>query len=452
MHERIARYLDQAGRPLPAEQILREALNILSPNTVAADRVLKGILGPDPRFRREHGLWSLSTRAAPRAVEAAALSLQWNGAYPLFFKGAVYLPALGASFPFERTAATVRLDGGLLREARERAENHLLLVWDRRELRRWKALLRLCGLPAWEGDSMHLNALAGRVFPQKSPPKSPEDLASLLGLAPPDAERPAAAARFLASAYLSLLELVPAERRGNLSDIEAWIAAGSPKVDFSRFAFGPDLLARLPESPGVYLMRNRAGEVIYVGKSHNLRRRVRSYFTRRALRDAKVARIHSHLHSIEVLTCATEVEALLLEMRMIRDFRPSINLQVEIHEHQGRYGHRANLLLLVPAGDVVEIYMIREGAFVARMSVSLGKGLPKKLASRIRTVYFGRRRRKPAGIEDWQPGIVAQFLSSHRKDLNLIDVDETGSCEEVLRLLPSYLRDPARLRSKVYYR
>jgi hypothetical protein len=199
-------------------------------------------------------------------------------------------------------------------------------------------------------------------------------------------------------------------------------------------------------------MRNRAGEVIYVGKSHNLRRRVRSYFTRRALKDAKAVRIHSHLHSIEVLTCATEIEALLLEMRMIRDFRPTINLQVEIHERKGRYGTKANLLLLVPAGDAVEIYMIREGAFAARMSVPLGRSLPRKLATRIRTVYFGRRRRNPAGIEDWEAGIVAQFISSHRKHLNLIDVDETGSCEELLRVLPSYLGDPARLRSKVYYR
>lgn len=451
MHDRIAGYLEQAGRPMPAGQILREALNILSPNAAAADRVLKGILGSDPRFRRQHGLWLLAARAAPPAVEVAALSLRWNAAHPLIFQGAIHVPALRASFPFERTPAAVCFDGGLLREARRRAENHLLLVWDQSQLRRWNALLHSCGLPAWEGDSMHLNALAGRVFPH-SPPKSPEGLASLLGLALPDAESPAAAARFLASAFPSLLELVPAEHRGNLSDIEAWIAEGSPRVDFSRFAFGPDLLAGLPESPGVYLMRNRAGEVIYVGKSHNLRRRVRSYFTRRALKDAKAVRIHSHLHSIEVLTCATEIEALLLEMRMIRDFRPTINLQVEIHERKGRYGTKANLLLLVPAGDAVEIYMIREGAFAARMSVPLGRSLPRKLATRIRTVYFGRRRRNPAGIEDWEAGIVAQFISSHRKHLNLIDVDETGSCEELLRVLPSYLGDPARLRSKVYYR
>ena len=452
MHGRIARSLAQAGRPLPAGQILHEVLNILSPNAVAADRVLKGILGSDPRFHQEHGLWALSAKAAPKAAEIASLSLQWHAAYPLICRGALYFPALRASFSFERTGNLVPPDSGLLREARQLAENHLLLVFDRMGLRRWNALLRSCGLPSWEGGSMRLNVLAGRVFPHSSLPKCLEDLAALLGMPSPDGEKPAAVAQFLASAFLSLLEMVPSERRGNLSDIEVWIAEGTPKVDFSRFSFGPDLLRRLPESPGVYLMSNRVGEVIYVGKSHNLRRRVRSYFTPRALKDAKVVRIHSHLHSIEVLTCATEVEALLLEMRMIRDFRPSINLQVEIHEKHGRYGRNTNLLLLVPADDAVEVYLIRDGAFAARVSVSLGRGLPKKLASKIRTVFFGRRHRKPAGIEDWEAGIVAQFLSSHRKRLNIIDVGEAGGCEEVLRLLQSYLRDPDRLRSKVFYR
>jgi hypothetical protein len=313
-------------------------------------------------------------------------------------------------------------------------------------------LLKSCSLPEWEGESLTLGRLAARALPEASRCQRLEDLAPRLGLAVPDAETPGAMARFLASCFQNLLELVPSERRVSIGELERWIAEGSAKVDFSRFAFGVDLLAQIPEQPGIYLMRDRAGAVIYVGKSHNLRRRVRSYFAPRALTNAKAARIHEQLYSLEVLTCKTEVEALLLEMRMIRDFRPSINLQTEIHEQSGRYGRTHNLLLLAPVGDKAEIYLLKGGAFVARHSVPLGRTSSGKLRTRIRTAYFGSRNPRRAQGEAWETALVERWLSSNRKHLNLIDVDEAGTYDSVLRRLDAYLMDPERLTGKVYYR
>lgn len=246
--------------------------------------------------------------------------------------------------------------------------------------------------------------------------------------------------------------MVPAGHRGSLAELKQWIEEGSARVDFTRFAFGRDFLARIPASPGVYLMRNRGGEVIYVGKADNLRRRVRSYFTSRALKDAKAARIHGQLHSLEFLTCTTGVEALLLEVRMIRDFRPPINFQTEIHEQPSRYGNSRNLLLLVPVIQNAEVYMVKDGAFIARQSVPLGRAPSKRLCSRIRTVYFGTRRGKVAKREDWETEIVARWLAAHRKRLNFVDVDESGDHASVMRRLECYLMDPDRLARKVYYR
>jgi predicted GIY-YIG superfamily endonuclease len=223
-------------------------------------------------------------------------------------------------------------------------------------------------------------------------------------------------------------------------------------VDFTGFAFDRDFLARIPPAPGVYLMKNRSGEIIYVGKADNLRRRVRSYFTSRALKDAKTARIHGQLHSLELLTCATGVEALLLEMRMIRDFRPPVNFQTEIHEQPGRYGNTRNLLLLVPVGDNAEVYLVKDGAFVARHSIPLGRPPSKKLSSRIRAVYFGTRRRTAAKRENWETEIVARWLAAHKRRLNYVDADESGDCASVLRRLTCLLMDPDRLARKVYYR
>jgi hypothetical protein len=452
MREKIAGYLERAGRPLPAEQILREVLNIFSPNSFAAERVLKGILGSDPRFHRSRGLWSVTAQPALRPAETAALYLQWSTGFPRCFRGSVHLSTTGSLFEFEHSEASSSQNSRSLREARVQAENHLLLVWSGKELAMWHYLLRSAGLPEWTGESLALSKLAFRALSPTPRSRNPEDLAPLLDLLPPDTESPASMARYLNLVFRSLIDLVPARSRGSLMDLERWIAEGRVTVDFSRFGFGRDLLARIPESPGVYLMRDRTGEVIYVGKAGNLRRRVRSYFTPRALKDAKIARIHSQLYSLQFLTCANEVEALLLEMRMIRDFRPPINLQTEIHEQPARYGRACNLILLVPGSKSAEVYLLKDGTFAARRTAPLGCAPSKRLRDKIRTVYFAGRRRRPAKREEWETEIVARWLAAQRKRLNFIDVDEAGNREAVLRLLTSYLRDPDRLARKVYYR
>jgi hypothetical protein len=328
----------------------------------------------------------------------------------------------------------------------------LLLAWNAGELREWNRLLQSAGLPRWEGESVFLSALAARAFPGDRSCRRPEDLAALLDLAPPDLDRQGSVARLLESAFRSLLQAVPAESRGSVEELRRWIEESAPKVDFSRFAFGREYLARIPESPGIYLMRGRSGEVIYVGKAGNLRRRVRSYFRPRALRDAKVARIHHQLHSLEILTCATEVEALLLEMRMIRDFRPSVNLQAEVHERPGRYGKVPNLILLAPVEGKAEIYYLKDGAFAARQTAPLGRSPSKAVQARVRNLYFGRRRGRPARAEVWETELIARWLSARKRHLNTIDVAQSAGLDDVVRRLGLYLNDPDRLARVVYYR
>jgi hypothetical protein len=453
MRDKIAGHLERAGRPLPAEQILREVLNIRSPNAFAADKVLRGILGTDARFHSKQGLWYFKKeQPATHSVEIAALVIQTSISHSRSHRGAVHTSDGNSSWEFLCSDAMKTPDVKPAQEARLRAENHLLLVWNAKELRLWDLMLSSVGLPRWDGETLAVSRLAARVLPQAFSCRHAENLAPLLDLAPPDSDSPAAMARFLTAAYRGLLDLVPAAHRGSADELARWIDEGSTRVDFSRFAFGRELLAGVPASPGVYLMRNRAGEVIYVGKSGNLQRRVRSYFRARSLKDPKVIKIHSQLYALEFFTCATEVEALLLEARIIQDFHPTINLQEEVHEQPDRYGHGRNLLLLIPAGERAEIYFIKDGSFIARQSAPLGSAPAKKLCAKIRTTFFAKRRRKIAARENWESEIVARWLSAHRRRLNFIDVDETGSYGAALQQLEAYLKDPDRLAHKVYYR
>ncbi len=96
--------------------------------------------------------------------------------------------------------------------------------------------------------------------------------------------------------------------------------------DPTRRASLPDF----PAGPGVYIFRNRAGEVVYVGKAKSLRKRLRTYFhpSRRQTADPK---LRSLIHSIaawEVFPVRNEAEALLLESRLIKQYAPRYNVDL----------------------------------------------------------------------------------------------------------------------------
>lgn len=88
-----------------------------------------------------------------------------------------------------------------------------------------------------------------------------------------------------------------------------------------------DKIDALPNQPGVYLMKDRSGRIIYVGKAVNLRNRVRSYFTRADSR-AFVQLLDRVLHDIETVIVRNEKEALLLENELIKKHRPRFNIQL----------------------------------------------------------------------------------------------------------------------------
>lgn len=89
------------------------------------------------------------------------------------------------------------------------------------------------------------------------------------------------------------------------------------------------ILKTLPVKSGCYLMKNAAGEVIYVGKAINLRSRVRSYFHLNIEQDAKIHRLVREIVDIEWILVGSELEALILEMNLIKRYRPNYNIRLK---------------------------------------------------------------------------------------------------------------------------
>jgi len=88
-------------------------------------------------------------------------------------------------------------------------------------------------------------------------------------------------------------------------------------------------LRAVPDGPGVYLFRDNRSQVIYVGKALRLRDRLRSYFTPGYAQTARVAEMVRRATDFEFVTTANEVEALVLECSLIKNYRPRFNIRLK---------------------------------------------------------------------------------------------------------------------------
>ncbi|HEV3117079.1 MAG TPA: excinuclease ABC subunit UvrC [Gemmataceae bacterium] len=86
---------------------------------------------------------------------------------------------------------------------------------------------------------------------------------------------------------------------------------------------------QFPAGPGVYLMKDCQGRVIYIGKAKNLRNRAGHYFSKAALVDQRTCDLVKLIADIDFLSADTEVDALLLEARLVKDIQPRFNVELK---------------------------------------------------------------------------------------------------------------------------
>jgi len=123
-----------------------------------------------------------------------------------------------------------------------------------------------------------------------------------------------------AEVLLALFELLAERGHETLERAVAFGQGGG-----QRFAHKLALAEDLPQLPGVYLMRDRGGDVLYVGKAANLRRRVRSYFGPDGRHGRLIGRVLAELDRVDHEVCGSEFEALLRESELLHRLRPPGN-------------------------------------------------------------------------------------------------------------------------------
>jgi excinuclease ABC subunit C len=101
-----------------------------------------------------------------------------------------------------------------------------------------------------------------------------------------------------------------------------------PPADDTREQHLRAILRQLPSAPGVYLMKNADGRVLYVGKADSLRNRVRSYFGSKAGIDSRIVRMTQEVADIDYVVTDTVSEAFILEGNLIKEHRPRFNIRL----------------------------------------------------------------------------------------------------------------------------
>lgn len=93
------------------------------------------------------------------------------------------------------------------------------------------------------------------------------------------------------------------------------------------------ILSSLPDRPGVYIFRDAAGEVLYVGKAKSLKKRVSSYFRRRdSFLSPRLRKLVELIEEVHVVRTSTEAEALVLESQLIKRYQPFFNVDLKMGE------------------------------------------------------------------------------------------------------------------------
>jgi GIY-YIG catalytic domain len=282
------------------------------------------------------------------------------------------------------------------------------------------------------------------------------DLATALGVEARGPDDCRGRVRLVAACFLGMIPLLQARGIDSVDTLLEFQDMPAAPLDLSGYAFTADDLRSLPAAPGVYRFLDRRGDVIYVGKSKNLRSRVGSYFVPGARAGAKGRAILEQVHSLVVERVASELEAILLESALLLEHRPRLNRQFEVHERSAPYGPRLDLVVVLadPDGGVASctLHLLRQGRYLGRVA---GVIAPERGAShresdaaspwsraldRIRVCYFGGaggadgggvdgEQGSPTATEyDWQ--LAGSYLRAHRDEVNVLDIDECAGLDE----------------------
>ncbi|MBN1779102.1 MAG: excinuclease ABC subunit UvrC [Candidatus Buchananbacteria bacterium] len=191
-------------------------------------------------------------------------------------------------------------------------------------------------------------------------------------------------------------------------------------------------IRNLPNHPGCYLFKNRADEIIYIGKAKDLKKRVSSYFNKNIV-DPKTKQLVSKIKNLDYIVTDSEVEALLLEARLIKDQQPQYNLELK---GGVRYAYIKVTNELFPRLETVRIFKNKDevyGPYVwgtaRRNLIRLANTLFKLRVGKTKPQAVAGKYKIKCSVPPWTRIIS---LEEYKKDLDRARMLLQGKVEKLI--------------------
>ena len=435
--QRAVRYLRDRPDGASAVALAGEVLAARLTDEATATRILAAAFDSDPRLRYDGSRWHLAEFDRAEGTDVVFLSIDGER------------PAPGR--PFElRAFAAVRVAAGrvvtacagdptdasgageLRASAVEAIEGATPVLHD--------APGALEAFEAWLGEPLPRVVSLRRLGRLRAglPARHPlEDLAAKLGVPFRDSADPARMAEILEAC----LERLRRSAESVAQLVEA-SSAGAPPIPWNRYAFDRTWLRSVPRAAGTYRFLDERGDLLYVGKSRDLQRRLASYFREAAPRGARVQRLLDTLHRIEVAPTGSDLDAVLREAAEIARKRPSANVQRHHHPTSGRGARFESILILEPAWPPLALraFLIHGGEWVDVVPIGPRGGGLRRIERLLDERCFDPRpapaSRAPRPVE---VELITRWLAAHRDRAVAFDPTHLRSAAEVVARLRWFL-------------
>lgn len=334
------------------------------------------------------------------------------------------------------TPAVFEVDREAIRNAAALIQNQFIVCYSLTEWRTFERTCNLVGEHLQPAGRIEIDRVVRRLFRERNIPDR-QRIASLLGTLYFEDATVDCIVRELRDAYAALAELLSAEGVSSPQEMRAYQEGVARHSMLRRSRFSRDFVRGIPDTPGVYLLRDSEGETAYVGKASRLRSRLKSYFSEPALTTPREMRLDEVLFSIEHKKSGSELEALLEEARLIKKLSPPVNVQKSVRMPVPPRYVAENVIIVLPSRDPgsLELFMLAGDRNWEKIRIRRGvKRLPARVAHTIRSVFFPNvRRRSPTKLE--YLSLAWRWFERNRDKISFIEVNNCSGIADCLRLV-----------------
>ena len=430
MNDLIYAHLLEQAEGLGNEEILTHFYKMGDVSSSMAERIVAPLLQGDRRFAWDGAVWK-----AVQLTSIEELPLR-DAPYVLFAIGEIESEinkSKDVEAWIDRYASFElfnRGDGGKtppLSELLQVCSEYIFLPYDMKTMSRLRKVYRIYSPLRLELKTLSLRRLLSHFYPDRKY-KTWDDIIRGFSLVNFEGSSPHSRTKSMLQVFSHLIDRATEQEIRYASELLEISNRVELSINFSRYGFDRDFLKSLPERPGVYLFHNREEQVVYVGKTRNLRGRIGSYFRVTGESEEKRELILKHLYTIEYRMLGSDLEALIEEHRLINTMGPLLNKQVKIPERKLQV---PECVILLPAADeeFLKLYFLSAGAPLLDLEYRPGVDI----SDCLRVVREGK-----GYHADPRKIIAMSYLKRYEEHIAVVPLDLYGADEDLLRVLDQH--------------